>query len=367
MRIAVVKHIHSGDYAEYLSSLIDEQARQKDYQVKTWSSSVPASQQFISENAVVYIIIESNTQPAIKWWYRIKLPSILKKLKARLVIDLNGIAAYAIKIPRVVAFSQEIFAANKKLVKGRNKLAAKQMEQSIAGAKNVVIYSKEKAGEINKNAANGDKFHVIPFAAPVAFRTFEWHEKIMIKAQQADNREYFISVLEDEAEDSFITLLRAFSKFKKWQQSSMQLLLLPKYESFSGNIRQKLETYKYRDDVRLLEDLEEIQIAPILASAYALVHVSLFQPDLVVLAAALQCSLPVITQEHPDVKEYAGKAALYAGDKSFETLGDALIQLYKDENLHAQLQEAAKEKAVLLNRDEYEIKLWTLLETAAHS
>jgi hypothetical protein len=68
-------------------------------------------------------------------------------------------------------------------------------------------------------------------------------------------------VLEDEADEIFVKLLKAFTKFKTWQQSSMQLLILPKFESFSSEIRQKHETYKYREDVRLLEDLEESQVA----------------------------------------------------------------------------------------------------------
>jgi glycosyltransferase involved in cell wall biosynthesis len=189
----------------------------------------------------------------------------------------------------------------------------------------------------------------------------------MIKAQQADNKEYFIAVLEDEAEENFVTVLKAFTRFKNWQQSSMQFLILPKYEAFSNNIRQKLQKYVHRQDVRLLEDLEENQIASVLASAYAMVLMWTSQPDLVVLTAALQCCLPVISPRDNDVKEYAGNAALYLNDTSVETLGNALIRLYKDEALHAQLKEACKESSSLLSRNEYEPRLWKLLQTAAYS
>ena len=101
-----------------------------------------------------------------------------------------------------------------------------------------------------------NKLQIIRFAAPENFRKFEWHEKIMIKAMQADNNDYFLSILNDDDEDNFTFLLHAFSKFKKWQQSSMKLLLLPKYEAFDKKIFEKLKTYKYREDVRLLENLE---------------------------------------------------------------------------------------------------------------
>ena len=119
--------------------------------------------------------------------------------------------------------------------------------------------------------------------------------------------------------------------------------------------------------MRLLEDLDETQIAAVLASAYAMVLTWTLQPDLVALTAALQCSLPVISLHHADVEEYAGDAALYVHDRNIETLSDALIQLYKNEEMHAQLKEAAKTRSALLSRNEYETRLWDLLQTAAYS
>jgi hypothetical protein len=82
MRIAVVQHVYAGYYSEYLSSLLDEVAVKSNYQIKTWSNSVPVSNQLIAENAIVYILIESTGTFTLKCWYAAKLPSILKKIKA---------------------------------------------------------------------------------------------------------------------------------------------------------------------------------------------------------------------------------------------------------------------------------------------
>ena len=81
MRIAVVQHVHAGDYAAYVSALINEEARNLGYEIKSWSSSVPASKQLIAADAVVYIIIDTTNHFILKWWYSVKLPAILKKLK----------------------------------------------------------------------------------------------------------------------------------------------------------------------------------------------------------------------------------------------------------------------------------------------
>jgi len=363
MRIAVIHHIKASDYAEYLSALVNSQAMQKDFAVKVWSYSIPASQQYIPDDAVVYIIMEANSRFWVRWWYAVKLPAILKKIGASAVLDLNGITPVKTILPKITAFPETFFAGNKQ--KGVNDFAKQQLAQSISNTSKIVMHSADKASAF-KNVPE-KRIEVIPFTPPSAFRTFEWHEKIMIKAQQADNKEYFIAVLEDDAEGIFVRLLKAFTKFKAWQQSSMQLLILPKFESFSPAIRQKHGSYKYREDVRLLEDLEESQVASVLASAYGMVLLWAAHPDLVVLTAALQCSLPVISLHNPDVLEYAGDAAVYVDDETVDALSAAMIQLYKDEDLHGRLKEAGKNRGALLNRNEYEMRFWRILETAACS
>ena len=147
----------------------------------------------------------------------------------------------------------------------------------------------------------------------------------------------------------------------------MKLLLLPKYEAFEKHIYEKLQTYKYREDVRLLDNLEETQLISVVASAHSFIHISSAFADLMVLSIALKCALPVITDKNEDIEEYMDSAALYIKEKSFELLGDALINLYKDENLHAQLKEAAEKQAEIFNREEYKTKLWQLIQTTAHS
>lgn len=351
MRIAVVQHVHAGDYAEYLSSLLDEAAAKENYQVKTWSTSIPAFSQMISTDAIVYIMIEPSGRFSLKWLYAVKLPSILKKLKTYTVIDLTGNSA-SFKIPHIAAIDQTINTENKN----------HGIFNVDGNANSIIVYSQRMANKLNFTNAC-----IIRFTAPEHFRKFEWHEKIMIKAMQADNNEYFLSVLNDDAENDFMLLLRAFSIFKKWQHSSMKLLLLPKYESFENKIHEKLKTYKYRNDVKLLENLEEAQLTQVVASAHSLIQVSSNLADLMIFAVALKCGLPVITCKDDDVEEYLGAAAYYINEKSAESLGNALIGLYKDEDLQTRLKETAEKQTVFLNREEYKSQLWQLLQTAAHS
>ncbi len=366
MRIVVVQHINAGYYSDYISSLLDEAGMQLNYQVKTWSNSIPAFRQQVAENTITYILIESNSRFALKWWYAVKLKSILKKLKPAAVIDLNGIAV-AVKIPQLIVADQALLTKNKNDVSVINKMATAKFQQTVNKANCAITYSENKASDLNKETKLKNCIHAIRVTPPDNFRKFEWHEKIMIKAMHADNHDYFISVIYDNAEDDFTILLRGFSIFKKWQQSNMKLLLLPKYESFDKIIHEKLKTYKYRDDVNLLEDLDETAVVSALASAHSFIHFSSGFADLMILSIALKCALPIIIFKDQDVEEYLDDAAYFTRDRLPESLGNALINLYKDESLQAQLKEAAEKQASYFNRETYRTQLWQLAETAAHS
>lgn len=360
MRIAVIEHADGGDYTEYIFSLLKEKAALLGYQIKQWSNSVPVSQQRIAENAIVFISVDSNTSFFLNWLYRVKIPSVIKKIKADVVIDLNGIASPKIKIPQVITANPLLFVNDSAQLNKIGIFALKHLKHSQKIAAAILNYSTSttQSGLLTDQ----EKLQHLPFTAPEIFKPFEWHEKILIKSQFADNKEYFISIIGDESLDDFIMLLKGFSRFKKWQQSSMQLLILPKYESFSSAIKEKLKTYKYNDDVQLLEDGEEKEIASLFASAHSLIHISGALPQLLILSIAVQCSLPVISFDNEDAKEYCADSVLLCAKKTDEALGNSLIELYKNESLHAQLKEAANKQSLNLKRTEYSDKLWQLLE-----
>ena len=154
----------SGYYSEYLSSLIDEAAAEANYQIKTWSNSIPVFNQFISEDAVIYIVIESTNTFALKWWYAVKLPSVLKKIKANVVFDLNSLSSPA-KIPQLIAIDQTIPAQKNKSLNAISKLADKDIEHSIQHAKHVITYSENKAEAFIKDDTKKNKLQIIRFTA----------------------------------------------------------------------------------------------------------------------------------------------------------------------------------------------------------
>jgi glycosyltransferase involved in cell wall biosynthesis len=107
----------------------------------------------------------------------------------------------------------------------------------------------------------------------------EWEEKEKIKEEYAGGTEYFLFTGDIYPPDHLITLLKAFSYFKKWQQSNMKLIMAGPANRKTEKLKEKLATYKYREDVIIIENPDPQTIQELTGAAYA--PVSIDQPETV--------------------------------------------------------------------------------------
>ncbi len=360
MYIAVIHHSHdfSNDYAAYLSKLLDDTATEYSYEARDYHHQQVVKDPLPKENLLLHIVIPATGSFLLKYWYGVKLPSIFKKYKIEKVLCLYATCTSS-KVPQLLIFpGTELLQPDKKMQFWKQ-FAAKRLKKSIQTAKHIITYSNH-AKKILQDLGGNDnnKKLVLPYTVNEIFKPLEWHDKLYIKSRFADNKEYFISVLGDNDEKSFTALLKAFSKFKKWQQSSMQLILLPKEEAFANIIYDKLDTYKYKDDVKLVNDADKKETADLMASAYAFLHIAAEDADLLAVTAALQSATPVIAYYTESLQEYCGDAAILVKEPGFEAFGDQLTQLYKNETLRSEMSEAAIKSAETLQQKEHAAALW---------
>ena len=165
------------------------------------------------------------------------------------------------------------------------------------------------------------------------FHPLSIEEKESVKNKYTDGKPYFIYTGSVHPRKNLVNLLKAFSVFKKRQQSNYKLVLAGrlawKYESFI----QDLENYKYRDDVILTGYLDENKLAAVMGAAYAMVYPSLWEGFGVPPLEAMQCDVPVITSSNSAMQEINKEAALYADPENYQDIADKMMLLYKDEKL----------------------------------
>ena len=155
-----------------------------------------------------------------------------------------------------------------------------------------------------------------------------------------------------------MNLLKAFSIFKKKQQSNMKLLLAGrlawKYDSFL----ESLKTYKYRSDVVITGYLDEKDLVKVIGSAYALLYPSLWEGFGVPILEAMKCNVPVITSSNSPMQEIAKDAALYIDPSDHNDIADKMMLLYKDEALRKKLIQKGREIIPQYSWDKTADLLW---------
>lgn len=325
---------------------------------------------FVSELAVLphvqTVTLPQQTNNPLLWkiWYHYKLPALLKELKADVLIQCDGITSLRTKLPQCLLVNDLNFVTNpdwysKKFVRfmqSNSPAFFKKATTIIAGSEYLKILLNEKY-QLNK-----EKITVIYPGTDTSFKPIEWQEREIIKDKYSSGKEYFLFYGELHPRSNLITLLKAFSFFKKRQKSNMQLLIACNELLEDTTIEQSLKTYKYRNEVQLLKTNEAADLQAITAGAYAFVSSAYVENNSSMLLNVLNCNVPVIVSQTEKNMEILGEAALYVNSESFEDVADKMMLLFKDEDKRNKIIQKGIQQVSLYRGGKAVNLLWKTIE-----
>lgn len=186
---------------------------------------------------------------------------------------------------------------------------------------------------------------------------FTFEDRQLVKKTYTKQKDFFL-VHELSTEANFIMTLKAFSLFKKWQQSSMQLVVVCKKQKIKI-YENKLSNYKYKGDV-IISDESSDNSYKLAQSAYASIFIQNIFSVVSNMLQAQQANIPILLPKSDYFDAVFKDTALYT-ELNEKKLSEAMIELYKDENQRnklilkgAQLQKKTEWKDVANN-------LWSYL------
>ncbi|TBR18996.1 MAG: glycosyltransferase [Chitinophagaceae bacterium] len=183
-----------------------------------------------------------------------------------------------------------------------------------------------------------EKIEVVPVSPNSNFTSIDVLQKNVVKEKYSDGKEFFLYIGNFTGEESLIFLLKAFSQFKKRQQSNFQILIINNQKSYFEN---KLTNYKYRGDVKWFSNCDQSEELLITATAYALLHPFSKNFNYLPVLKAMQSAIPVIAVENSSAQEMATEAGLYFENETPANLSEKMMLLYTNENLRNELAEKA--------------------------
>lgn len=299
-----------------------------------------------------------------RYVYNFKLPVILKKCQADVFISGNGIASMRTTIPQCLLLPDLTFLQHPKFITKKIASFYKKLFPGFASKVHSIIAASEYSRNIliNTYPAIEKKIKVIHSASNRAFQPVNFTDKEYIKEKFTAGKEYFLYTGNFHPRQNLVHLLKAFSLFKKWQKSNMQLVIA----GISGKNQQQfsdmLQTFKHRNDVKLLLDQPVTERAKILAAAYALVYPAWYEDFTTLPLEAMQSEVPLIVSNTGALPEICGDGALYINPGDFNDIADKMMQLFKDENKRNKLIEQGKIQVQQFHWDKVTDSLWQFLQ-----
>ena len=271
-------------------------------------------------------------------WYDWQIPRMARRYKADLVMLTGGIAAADTAVPQCIWMPERANPAEGRTGKRYPSIYSRRLVASLQRAAAIFCFSqRDRAWLAGRYSAGEEKILVLQAAPAEGLGPSAATEKEKIKAGYVQGKEYFLADLTGAGEEEAMNLLKAFSLFKKRQLSNMQLVLMGRTSMPAAGLKQKLKTYKYREDVHWPDQLPEGEERGLRGAAYA----ALFPVDGNMLGTSLlnawAAGVPAIVIKGGLLQEMAGGSALgaIAGDPA--ALAAQLMLIYKDESLRRDL------------------------------
>lgn len=337
----------------------------------------PFDPDFLFEKNCTGIVVKPAARQvlAFKIWYDFTAARQVKKWKADVWVQPYGFCSLTSKLPQLLMVHDISFKHFPKQVSWHQRLYYQWgTPRFLKIAKEILTVSEFSKQDIlehyslpaENHTAKGtnklaNKISVAHGAARPIFQTIHWSDKDATKGSYADGREYFLFIGGIHPRKNLMNLLKAFSLFKKWQKSNMKLLVAGRLAWQYEDLVEKLKTYKYREDVVMLDYVSDEQLAKLTASAYALVYPSLFEGFGLPILEAMQAGTPVICSNTSSMPETAGDAALYADPNDPDAIAKQMLALYKDESLRNTQIEKGIQHAAQFNWDKTADQVWNAI------
>ena len=262
------------------------------------------------------------------YWYKYKLPKLLLKYNIGLFISNAGMLSSG------NAVKQFLFIENKNLLEERNSFFKKRFNAAVSAAQNVFVTDDILAASLNKKFPDlSDKIQKLYFNVNENNTVFTLNDIEAVKEKYTAGFEYYLFRINVFSQTQLLTVLKSFSQLKKWQKTSLRLMLL-----FENEIDEKLlpdfKNYKYKNEVVLAKETKENTLS-LTAAAFAYIFFGDYKSSKNVYNA-FSYNIPVIAADTISNNLLFKLAVSYAAI-NVDSLALQLQLIYKNESYKIQL------------------------------
>lgn len=322
--------------------------------------------QFIFSKNVKPVVLPPQARHPFLWfsWFEISVVRWLNKNKPDLFLSTDGYGCLRTEIPQVHVIHDLAFEHFKDHVSFLTRSYYQFfMPRFARKAKRIATVSEfSKQDIVTHYGTSPDNIDVVYNGAKEVYKLANDAVKSEIKRKYSEGKNYFIYVGSIHPRKNIKNLLLAFEKFKTATNSNFNLLLVGRKAWDFEEVDEVHSQMKYKADVKFLGHVPSEDLGEIMASAFAMVYVSLFEGFGIPIIEAMSCDVPVITSNVTSMPEAAGDAALLVNPSSVAEISLAMQKLFEDESLRNSLIEKGRAQIKKFSWDLTAEKLWKCCE-----
>lgn len=190
--------------------------------------------------------------------------------------------------------------------------------------------------------------------------------KQQTKLKFSQNCDYFLFVGALHPRKNISRLFQAFDKFKNDQPSTIKMVIVGVKYYWTREIKHTYLNMKHKEDVVFTGRLSTEDLKNVLGSALAMTYVPYFEGFGIPILEAMNCDTPVITSNITSMPEVAQDAALLVDPFSVESIANAMLYIYKDEDMRNRLIQKGRKRKLDFSWDKTATALWESIEKAVN-
>lgn len=326
------------------------------------------SNKFIFSDNITPIIINPPARHPFLWyiWFEYSVKKIIKKLNADLFLSPDGYLSLSSNIKQIPVIHDINFVHRPQDLpyltrKYYNYFFPKYAKKAFKIA-TVSQYSKQDIE--NEYNTQKDKTKVVYNGCNEMYKPIPLNIQEQTKQQYSQGKNYFIFIGTLHPRKNIARLFKAFNKFKEKTNSDFKLVIVGTKMFLTEDIETAYKNSNYKDDIIFTGRLSPEVLHHVLASAYAMTFVPLFEGFGIPLIEAMNCDVPVISSNTTSLPEVAGNSALFVDPFKIEEISDAMVKITTDKDLRLSLIKKGRIRKDAFSWDKTADKLWNIIESS---
>lgn len=331
----------------------------------------PYSKQFIfADNVTPVVLFPQARHPVLFYlWFEWSIAAALKKYKADIFLSTDGFLSLHTAVPTLLVVHDLAFCHFPDYVK---KIEQRYYEYFMPrfvkkAAKIATVSTFSKNDIIQQYGIDSEKINVVYNGADHHFQPIPITEQASIRKQYANGQPYFLYLGSVHPRKNVARLIAAFDRFKTQITSPIKLLIAGRKAWQTGEVEAAYQSASAKNDIQFLDYVPDADLPKLIASAYALTYVSLFEGFGIPILEAMYCDVPSITSNTSSMPEVAGNAGILVNPYDIDNIAQAMAKMWSDKSFRKDLISKGRFQRQQFTWDKTATKLYNMIAAISHS